>query len=510
MISNSGHDERGSYTGGAAGDQTGKEWEIRSWYNRPWDCVLRYPDMKVGALIAELAIEAANNDCIGYDQGNRDTFWAALQKAKYRPANITIKCESDCSAGVIAITKAAGYLLDLAKLKKLAATYTGDMKAGYKAAGFSVLTAKKYLTNDDYLLPGDILLNEGHHTATNITAGKHAKTAVDFVKIEKTVDQLAAEVINGDWGNDPARSQKLTAAGYDPAAVQKRVNELLSSSTETANLVIGKRKATTQPDAEALYKQLYAAIGNVYGVCGLMGNLYAESALLPVNLQNTFEKKLGYNDKGYTEAVDSGEYTNFEKDSAGYGLAQWTYWTRKRGLRAYAESLKSSIGNQETQVEYLLIELNGNFMPVLRGLKAAKSVREASDLVLMKFEQPADRSEAVKATRAGYGRRYLEMFGGDLPAADQTQAAETRPAAPRLDYAEEKDATVSGPHKFKTTTDLRLRAGAGTKKAILATLTAGASVVWYGYYTTVNGTRWLFVETSAGTGFVSSKYLREA
>ena len=505
MISNSGHDEHGSYTGGAAGDQTGTEWEIRSWYNRPWDCILRHPDMKVGALIAELAIEAANNNCIGYDQGNRDTFWAALQKAKYRPANITIKCEADCSAGVIAITKAAGHLLGLAKLQKLTATYTGDMKAAYKAAGFSVLTAKKYLTGDDYLLPGDILLNEGHHTATNITAGKAAQAAVDLVKNDKTVDQLAAEVINGDWGNDPARSQKLTAAGYDPDAVQKRVNELLSSSTETANVVIGKRKATTAPDAEAVYKQLRAAIGNVYGVCGLMGNLYAESALLPVNLQNTFEKKLGYTDRTYTDAVDSGNYTKFDKDSAGYGLAQWTYWSRKRGLRAYAESLASSIGNQQTQIEYLLIELSGGYAHVLRGLKDARTVREASDIVLTQFGQPADQSEAVKALRASYGRKYLEMFAGELPAVKPVKTEK-----PSIDYAEKKDKGVVNPAYFKTTANLNLRAGAGTDKPILATLTTGASVVWYGYYTAVQGTRWLLVETSAGTGFVSSTYLKGA
>ena len=42
------------------------------------------------------------------------------------------------------------------------------------------------------------------------------------------------------------------------------------------------------------------------GAAGLMGNLYAESGLDPKNLQNTYEKKLGYNDAGYTAAVDSG------------------------------------------------------------------------------------------------------------------------------------------------------------------------------------------------------------
>ena len=53
-----------------------------------------------------------------------------------------------------------------------------------------------------------------------------------------------------------------------------------------------------------------------------MGNLYAESGLVPANLQNTYEKKLGYTDATYTAAVDSGAYTSFAKDGAGYGLAQ--------------------------------------------------------------------------------------------------------------------------------------------------------------------------------------------
>lgn len=77
-------------------------------------------------------------------------------------------------------------------------------------------------------------------------------------------------------------------------------------------------------------------INNPYGVAGLMGNLFVESALSPINLQGTYEKKLGYTDVTYTEAVDNGTYTNFAKDSAGYGLAQWTYKTRKANLLKFA------------------------------------------------------------------------------------------------------------------------------------------------------------------------------
>ena len=44
---------------------------------------------------------------------------------------------------------------------------------------------------------------------------------------KKSVDQLAREVIRGDWGVDPERSRRLTAAGYDAKAVQARVNQLI-------------------------------------------------------------------------------------------------------------------------------------------------------------------------------------------------------------------------------------------------------------------------------------------
>ena len=82
---------------------------------------------------------------------------------------------------------------------------------------------------------------------------------------------------------------------------------------------------------------------NDMGIAGLMGNLRAESGLNPRNLQNSYQNKLGYTDDSYTEAVDNGAYHNFINDSAGYGLAQWTFWSRKRGLYEYAKSVGKSI-----------------------------------------------------------------------------------------------------------------------------------------------------------------------
>lgn len=68
--------------------------------------------------------------------------------------------------------------------------------------------------------------------------------------------------------------------------------------------------------------------------------------------------KLGYNDATYTAAVDNGTYTNFVKDSAGYGLAQWTYWSRKQAMLAFHQSKNKSIGDLQTQLEFLIKELS--------------------------------------------------------------------------------------------------------------------------------------------------------
>ena len=43
----------------------------------------------------------------------------------------------------------------------------------------------------------------------------------------KTVEELAKEVIQGKWGDGQERIDKLTKAGYDPKAIQAKVNELL-------------------------------------------------------------------------------------------------------------------------------------------------------------------------------------------------------------------------------------------------------------------------------------------
>ena len=176
-ISNSGSDENGNYKGGQAGDQTGKEWQLKAWYNRPWTVVLRYPDQNVALKIAELGIAAALNNKIGYDQSQRTSYWTQLKAVGYDPSKITVACEEDCTAGVSSNVRACGYIFGIKALQDIPICSSRNMRTQFTKAGFTALTASKYLTSGKYLLPGDILLYENHHAATNITCGTSVRSS---------------------------------------------------------------------------------------------------------------------------------------------------------------------------------------------------------------------------------------------------------------------------------------------------------------------------------------------
>lgn len=66
------------------------------------------------------------------------------------------------------------------------------------------------------------LKNAGFEACLTTSAG-----AAVTVSAKKTIDEIAKEVIQGKWGTGADRKNRLTKAGYDYDAVQKRVNELL-------------------------------------------------------------------------------------------------------------------------------------------------------------------------------------------------------------------------------------------------------------------------------------------
>lgn len=188
--------------------------------------------------------------------------------------------------------------------------------------------------------------------------------------------------------------------------IAKEVNAMLGVKEESTT----QTPSTDEKDnARIIWDFLKSKGLNDYAVAGVMGNLRAESALDPENMQDSFEQRLGYNDTSYTKAVDDGMYKNFIYDSCGYGLAQWTFWSRKKALLEYAKSRNVSIGNLTMQLDFLWMEMC-NYTSMMNVLKNAKSVREASNAMLFDFEKPGDMGTAQQNKRANYGQEYYNQF----------------------------------------------------------------------------------------------------
>ena len=159
-----------------------------------------------------------------------------------------------------------------------------------------------------------------------------------------------------------------------------------------------------------------------YAISGIMGNLYAESGLNPRNVENAFELNSGYNDNSYTEAVDNGSYNNFVNDGAGYGLAQWTYYTFKQELLNRARAERLSIGDLNLQLKFLWDWIQQDYS-AFQSLTSSNSIKTASDIFLKQYERPYDQSEAALIKRANYGEMYFNKYkSADTSQDDENQS----------------------------------------------------------------------------------------
>lgn len=171
-----------------------------------------------------------------------------------------------------------------------------------------------------------------------------------------------------------------------------------------------------------IYNLLYADIKNHYGVSALMGNLVAESGLIPYRCEGDFSEDYIMS-LYYTGQVDSGEISEYDfvnygldgnTSEKGYGLAQWTYPSRKQGLYDMSKSTGYSIGSVDLACMYLLYELKNTYTGVYNSLVNATNIRTPSDVVLHDFENPADQSESVEIYRASLGTEIYNLYSGSV------------------------------------------------------------------------------------------------
>ncbi len=411
----------------------------------------------LGAVFAPESRGASSNYGIGYDGKvgmyceEKDRSWCSSSGANDHRA-ITIEVASDTSSPYRVTAAAYATLIELCadickrnNIKRL--MWLAD-KSLIGQVDKQNMTVHRWFANKS--CPGKYLYDLHGQIANEV----NAKLGINIEVVEPDAPVTALSFKAGDivkitgtkyYGGKtvPTWVRNKTWVVYSAAGDRVVVNKsedgknAIMSPFKAGDLAIVKKDApaatvTGTPstgnaiDEKKIWDYFTAKIGNHYGVAGLMGNLNAESALRSNNLQNSYEKKLGMADAVYTTAVDNGTYTNFVKDSAGYGLAQWTYWSRKEALLKYAQSKNKSIGDFDMQLDFLWKELSESYKGVVTDLKNAKSVLEASNSVLTKFERPADQGTSVQKKRAEYGQKYYDKY------APKTE--DTTPTTPSLQF----------------------------------------------------------------------------
>lgn len=204
-IGHSSKDENGKASGGKAGDSTHKEVCVRTWYKDNWHTVLRAKDKNVAEKMAIACEDGCANKNIGYDQNQRNTLRTQAQAVKYDLSKITVPCECDCSSFMAVCAECGG--VNIPYNGKNAPT-TSTMVKAFKATGkFEVLTDSKYLTSDENLKRGDILVKKGH-TVMVLENGSNSNVVYVTVKCPVLKKNSNGETVRALQGI-------LNALGFD-------------------------------------------------------------------------------------------------------------------------------------------------------------------------------------------------------------------------------------------------------------------------------------------------------
>ena len=118
--------------------------------------------------------------------------------------------------------------------------------------------------------------------------------------------------------------------------------------------------------AKEIYDILRAGGLSHAGALGMIGNMMAEAGpSLPPNIAQRGMTNLS--DETYTDRANKGTI-DFVRDSVGYGLCQWTFWSRKQALLEYAREYGVSVGDGPMQVNFCLTELRDDYSNLFKML----------------------------------------------------------------------------------------------------------------------------------------------
>lgn len=156
-----------------------------------------------------------------------------------------------------------------------------------------------------------------------------------------------------------------------------------------------------------MYWRFRKAGMTIEGACAVLGQIQHEGVFLPNNAEDS--KKVI--DTIYTRQVDNGIITRhqFMYDGIGYGYAQWTYPDRKGKMYDFHRARGKSIGDSETQIDFLIWEMQHDFPVQWRLVTNSHDLADLSWQLLDKWENP-DSKEDQKPIRYKSAKNFYDQL----------------------------------------------------------------------------------------------------
>ena len=158
---------------------------------------------------------------------------------------------------------------------------------------------------------------------------------------------------------------------------------------------------------EYLYRRFRKAGMTIEGACATLAQIQHESGFRPTNAEDS----KGIADDVYTRQVDSGERTRhqFMHDGIGYGYAQWTFYNRKGLMYDFHRARNKSIGDSETQIEFLLWEMKSYFPNQWALVTTSHDLKACTWELLDKWENPDEKDQNM-INRYRDAQNFFRMF----------------------------------------------------------------------------------------------------
>lgn len=149
---------------------------------------------------------------------------------------------------------------------------------------------------------------------------------------------------------------------------------------------------------------------------GMLGNWACESGNEPFRVQGDFSAYRTIS-KAYVQSLTNGSMTKqqFQNDQKGFGLAQWTYYSRKAELYDFWKVSGKGIDDASMQADFAVKELKRDYSALWAFLQATTDIFTATSRICREFERPAVNNIDARYAAANRIRYEIDLDGGSDP-----------------------------------------------------------------------------------------------